>query len=145
MSIIEVGSFGHKETAPVKQGIWGNHKNKPQSQVKWENAVTKELDRLIKENVQEYFPYMSHIPEIAEVDEGNEDCRPRLFDPQSKQWMLVDSCAQVSVWPRHEYQDAVLSNKLALQAVNGTKIPTYGTRERERSNWEGKVTQKHSY
>ena len=95
-----VASFGHKEIAPVKKGPWGNHQSKPHRQEQWEKDVRNEVENIIKERVQDYYPYMQHVPQIAELNEDKEDCRPRLFDPQSKQWMLVDSCAQVSVWPK---------------------------------------------
>ena len=71
------------------------------------------------------------MPEVGKVDEGNEDSRPRLLDPSANKWMLVDTCAQVSVWPRGDYKDATINKGLALQAVNGTRIPTFGTRARQ--------------
>ena len=83
------------------------------------------IDKMIEANVQDYWPYMTHIPNIAKVDEGQSDSRPRLYDPQSKQLMLVDTCAQVSVWPKRDYPDAKINNGMALQAVNGSKIPTF--------------------
>ena len=129
---MSVASFS-QEIAPVKQVTWGNHKEKPTQQTNWEKVVENEVNNIIWENTQDYFPYMTHVPqpEVAELNEGQTDCRPRLFDPTSKQWMLMDTCAQVSVWPRGDYADATISQQIALQAVNGTKIPTFGIRTRE--------------
>ena len=126
----ETSSF-QEQKAPVKSGPWGIHAFKPVSQENWEQAVANECNSMIASKVEEYFPYMTHIPEVAKCDTNNDDCRPRLWDPSTKQWILIDSCAQVSVWPKGVYDDAVLDNKLALQAVNGTRIPTYGTRVRQ--------------
>ena len=123
-------SFQNEE-APVKQGPWGIHAFKPIQQERWEEAVAKEVENLIMAKVEDYYPYMTHVPEVAKCDTNNEDCRPRLYDKATKQWVLIDSCAQVSVWPKQGYTDAKLDNKLALQAVNGTRIPTYGTRTRQ--------------
>ena len=98
-----VASFS-KESAPVKQGPWGIHEVKPPQQTKWEMDIKAQVNSIIAKNVQDYFPYMTHVPQVAAIDEHNQDCRPRLFDPFTKQWVLVDSCAQVSIWPKDDYR-----------------------------------------
>ena len=118
------------EDPPVKQGPWGVYAVKPLRQNQWESAVKNEIDKMVEQRVEEYWPYMTHVPEVAKVD-TNEDSRPRLYCPVAKKWMLVDTCAQVSVWPKTDYEDATIDRNLALQAVNGTRIPTFGTRIRQ--------------
>ena len=50
-----------------------------------------------------------------------------MKDPKSERWMLVDTGAVVTVWPKADFPEAKLNEKLCLQAVNRSKIPTYGT------------------
>ena len=116
--------------APVKQGLWGVYAFKPINQEKWENSIKKDIDKLVESNAHKYFPYTS-LPGVAAVNEEGQDCRPRLWDPISKQFMLVDTCAQVTVWPKRDYQDATANKNLALQAVNGSRIPTFGNKVRQ--------------
>ena len=56
------------------------------------------------------------------------DLRPRLFDYNSGRWLLVDSGAAVSVYPRSAFPNAPKDPDKVLQAVNGAKIATYGQR-----------------
>ena len=39
---------------------------------------------------------------------------------------MLDTGAQVSLWPRSKFPDAVYDPSRKLQAVNGTRISTYG-------------------
>ena len=57
------------------------------------------------------------------------DIRPRAFDQISKEHLLIDSGAQISVWPRTRVPDAILDPHITIQAVNKSKIETYGTKE----------------
>ena len=54
------------------------------------------------------------------------DIRPRAYDKISKYWILIDSGAMVSVWPKRDFPEAIVDKKTALEAVNKTKILTYG-------------------
>ena len=65
------------------------------------------------------------------------DIRPRAYEKTSKKWILVDTGAMVSVWPKADYPDAKKDNKTALEAVNKTKIATYGRIERKLNLSEG--------
>ena len=60
------------ESPPVKQGPWGVYAVKPLQQTKWEEAVKNEIDNMVEQSIEEYWPYMTHVPEVAKVD-TNED------------------------------------------------------------------------
>merc|ERR1712212_133356 len=51
---------------------------------------------------------------------------PRAFDQISKEHLLIDSGAQISVWPRSRVPEAKLDPYVSIRAVNKTKILTYG-------------------
>ena len=74
---VSIDSFSQTETPQVKQVIWGNHKTKPEIQQKWESAIESEINAMIEEKVQDYFPYMTHRPEIAKCNAAVNDTRPR--------------------------------------------------------------------
>ena len=57
------------------------------------------------------------------------DQRPRFIDSNSKLSILLDTGAQVSLWPRKKFDDATYDPSKKLQAVNGTRISTYDTRQ----------------
>ena len=59
------------------------------------------------------------------------DVRPTVFDKVSKQWVLVDTGAACSVFPKAYYPHAVKDPTHVLKAVNGEKIATYGKRRVE--------------
>ena len=54
------------------------------------------------------------------------DIRPHLRDLKSGRWVLLDSGATASVFPRLPHARAVPDTVPALKAANGTPIPTYG-------------------
>ena len=54
--------------------------------------------------------------------------RPRFVDANSGLSILLDTGAQVSLWPRRSFRDAIYDPSKKLQAVNGTRISTYGHR-----------------
>ena len=76
-------------------------------------------------------PFLMFAAEIASWHEGvkNKDIRPQVQDQISKEWLLVDSGAQVSVWPRNRVPDAIIDPYVSIRAVNKTKILTYGKKE----------------
>ena len=57
------------------------------------------------------------------------DIRPRAFDQISKEHLLIDSGAQISVWPRARVPEATVDPSVTIQAVNKSKIQTYGKKE----------------
>ena len=54
------------------------------------------------------------------------DKRPHTWDKTSGAWCLVDSGAQLSIWPRELCPDTKKDKEPRLKAVNGTPITTYG-------------------
>ena len=95
----------------VKQVIWGEYGDKPVSQIYWDDLVT------------------AAAQQIAETEEiESQDVRPRVKDLNSGQFLLVDTGAQISVWPKSLCPEAKLDESKGLQAVNGSKMPTYGTK-----------------
>ena len=71
------------------------------------------------------------------------DSRPYLKDPSTGYWMLVDTGAVVTVWPKSDYPDAELDVTLLLEAVNKTRIPTFGKRVRNFKIGRKTYTQSH--
>ena len=61
------------------------------------------------------------------TDLADHDFRPRIKDLNTGLYMLIDTGAAVSVFPRTLSKNSTLDVKTGLQAINGTKIPTYGT------------------
>ena len=56
------------------------------------------------------------------------DLRPRVLDRQSGLSVLLDSGAGCSLLPKDKVPDTIMDPNKHLMAVNGSKIPTYGTR-----------------
>ena len=86
-----------------------------------------DFDRLIVKACQE----------IAVADDlGDHDYRPRIKDLNSGHYFLIDTGAALSIFPSSLVREGEREreggghtrpdSKLALQAINGTKIPTYG-------------------
>ena len=77
------------------------------------------------------FPVGEIIPSIEAVDWNkkghNVDIRPRLVDSSSGEARLLDSGAQLSA--ARKGPNDTLDESVKLVAVNGSKIPTYGTRD----------------
>ena len=54
--------------------------------------------------------------------------RPHVRDKRSDLWIMLDSGAAISIWPRRCYPELPRA-QTSLVAVNGTKIATYGTKD----------------
>ena len=65
---------------------------------------------------------------MATTDNRPPDIRPHLRDLKTGRWVLLDSGATTSVWPRSLVKAATADNSPALKAANGSAIPTYGRR-----------------
>ena len=94
----------------------------------------------VKEKGHTSAPNVANVSSVKlnSVDTENIiDIRPRAYEKTSKKWILVDTGAMVSVWPKADYPDAKKDNKTALEAVNKTKIATYGRIERKLNLSEG--------
>ena len=88
---------------------------KPVSQESWESKVST----------------ASVAAATVEVDVDDPsltpDLRPKLYDYNSQKWFLLDTGAAVSCYPRSAFPQAKQDPNRLLQAVNGAKVPTYGT------------------
>ena len=74
-------------------------------------------------------PQTHQAAAYSEPDDGDAevDIRPRFFDPLTKQWVLLDTGAQVScVAPS---PDDVPDPHLALETVDGSLMPCYGKKK----------------
>ena len=71
---------------------------------------------------------MSVAALIAGDDETPPDIRPHLRDVKAGRWILVDSGATASVFPRTASAKTTPDPVPALKAANGTPIQTYGRR-----------------
>ena len=56
------------------------------------------------------------------------DMRPHVKDRRSKLWIMLDSGAAISIWPRSQYPQLPPSHS-SLVAVNGSRISTFGTKD----------------
>ena len=100
----------------LKQAHWGEYTTKPIAQTKWEKEVAFTIASLV----------LDPEPIAAPKDS---DFRPdfKLFDKKSGRWLLLDTGACQSIWPRSDFPLAKLDQSKSLQAVNGSVIETYGT------------------
>ena len=95
---------------------WGVYPQKPAAQVDWDNQVEKAA------------LHIARVDKVAANSKEAQDARPRVYDANSKAWFLVDSGAAVSILPHKWYPRTTPDTGRALQAVNGTRIATYGVR-----------------
>ena len=72
------------------------------------------------------------ISSAETIDPIEHDYRPRIKDKNSGRFFLIDTGAALSVIPKSMVADEVAGLKQdegsALQAINGSKVPTFGTR-----------------
>ena len=81
---------------------------------------------MIADSITEYYPYITSAQQIFSVHGGKKDMRPYLKDPNTNRQQLVDTGAVVSCWPRKDYPEAAIDTSILLEAVNKTRIATYG-------------------
>lgn len=105
--------------------VWGLHDEKPKSQIHWEHLLKEACN-----SVQDYVPSIpaSNNGSVAATKGNVTDERPRVYDGISKTWILVDTGAAVSVWPKAWCENVTVDKNRSLLAINGTKIKTYGSR-----------------
>ena len=96
---------------------WGIYEFQPLCQKEWHVMVSKAANAASNVNV---------MADIAATS-GQFDLRPRVFDQLSASWLLIDSGAACTVYPvQNCSQIPPIDKTKSLQAVNGTKIETYG-------------------
>ena len=103
--------------------------NQNESEFLFENQAEPQLSSFSVESPD--VPIGQVIPSIEAVDwhkKGlNVDIRPRLIDSSTGEARLLDSGAQLSATVRGPNDK--LDESVKLVAVNGSRIPTYGSRE----------------
>ena len=92
---------------------WGGaYNHKPKCQVDWDRQVRGAVASICS----------------ADAVSSKADLRPRLLDQSSGLSVLLDTGACCSIWPRAKFKNTKPDHNRQLQAVNGTRIPTYGNR-----------------
>ena len=79
------------------QKIWGKYTEKPENQAVWDQAVQMAVESIEVDAIEDYFPFMT-APQVAELNDALDtgvDIRPKLFDKISRDYILLDSGAQV--------------------------------------------------
>ena len=78
-------------------------------------------------DLNEFFPKLpDHIWATESKALQKVDIRPRFLEGQTKNWVLVDSGAMVTVVPRSLYPNALPDTTTRLKAVNGSQVDTFG-------------------
>ena len=98
--------------SPVQRLLWGSYHKKPVAQMDFDHLIIKACQQIASNN------------EPSDLE--THDFRPRIKDLNSGQFFLIDTGAATSVIPKSDDDDAPMDHKTGLQAVNGTKIPTFG-------------------
>ena len=52
-----------------------------------------------------------------------------MYDKSEGLWLLIDTGAQCSVWPKSKFPQAQIDTSVTLQAVNKTRFSTYGKQD----------------
>ena len=105
----DIQSVVEEDDTPIESAKWGDYLQKPVAQSQWEEIVRTTVAEL-----------------VAGSQPDNNDVRPYIRDKTSKQWLLVDSGAAVTCWPKRLVPDVPLDPKVKLRAVNGENIDTFG-------------------
>ena len=95
---------------------WGVYPFKPVAQTDWCTRVSSACVAAAEVEVD-------HDPALTS------DLRPRVFDHNARTWLLLDIGAAVSCYPASAFPGAKADPSKVLQAVNGAKIPTFGSRK----------------
>ena len=77
-------------------------------------------------DIDEFYPKLPEHLYAYDSPQFVNDIRPRFLDGISKEWLLLDSGAQVTVVPKKMYPSAQPDMRSAIQAVNGARVQTYG-------------------
>ena len=99
-------------------------------QEKWKEKVTSAVDSIAHVNpflpVWEQGQEVSALEAVSWVEGSRLDCRPKVFDGNSKSYKLCDSGSMVTVIKKSS--EDKLDNSRYLQAVNGSAIKCYGSK-----------------
>ena len=70
--------------------------------------------------------FISYPEAVIAALKNKKDLRPRIFDKETNQWILVDTGSQCSV-SKAQLHD-VLQPDLLLEAADGSRLKCYGTK-----------------
>ena len=117
------------EPSTPKPLNWGSHSVKPPDQQHWEDTLSAVISSIAGKLEFEHSlpPKFLHLAGTSWSSLRGMDIRPRVQDKISNEWILIDSGAMVSVYPRKRYPTAKLDMNTSIQAINKSKIQTYGT------------------
>jgi transposase InsO family protein len=113
---------GSTSIGPTEHGQIGATDFRQQSQSIWDKAVRAAVSSI---ETSEEDPGVDY-PMDSVYHKLQGDYRPRVLDNASQNWILVDTGSVVTAWPKAWYPEAKLDNTRGLQAVNKSKIATYG-------------------
>ena len=96
---VHLNATQHSDYIPfIKEGQWGEYYKKPKAQKVWESQVR------------------AAVAEIQHNKVHKDDLRPRFVESTSGLSVLLDTGAQVSLWPKRNFNNAVLDpNQLYKQ------------------------------
>ena len=93
------------------------------TQSNWQQMVKEAAESIVHEAQFDNTPFYRQLCEMATAQN---DTRPRVFDSVAKTSILMDTGSAVTAWPKAYYPDAKLDTTCRLQAVNKSRIQTYG-------------------
>ena len=115
---------------------WGIHASKPVAQSSWEAAVASIVDDIdipirfdtgdISRRFDTLPPHLAHLAGTTWQGLVANDIRPRVEDSITNEWLLIDSGAMLTVYPRSRYSNAEIDENRSIRAINRSRIHTYG-------------------
>ena len=90
------------------------------------NSINIEVDQE-SESVKSNVPDQLSAAEALSWESKSVDFRPHLYNPITKEWMLVDSGSQITAWPPDPGDK--LDPKVRLRAANNTYMKCYGFKD----------------
>ena len=98
---------------------------------KWyqKHSLTEGYDKNNGQRAPAKYDVGDEVLAIEAVENQLEDVRPKVYDSQSKECVLLDSGSCVSCEPKQPGD--VIDPSFKLRAVNGHSIPTFGTKKIE--------------
>ena len=123
------------QTNKNRLGSRSHHKHPsqlPSTKLKWYQSYTMsdsylQWDELSPQDKPPKELQFSEIQSLGAVEGQEIDVRPHIFDKKSKQFLLLDSGAQISACPPDPGDTP--DPTMTLRAANGSKMKCFGTKE----------------
>ena len=129
--IIEYAESANTPLQRSQNELWGNYSERTDTLSAMDPEGQAAVESIGIDLLENCFPFIT-APQMAEVSEALDrgiDIRPKVYDKILKEHILLDTGAQVSVWPKTYFKHPELNN-LELKSVNKSKISTYGTAQK---------------